>query len=164
MPNYCFNSLRIIGPAEDIKTFVEQRLDFQHFVPCGPDECSSKWGTKWGPIDFEVEYVNEFDCKVIFRTAWGPPIPFLKALNLQHPSCWFKLEYEVELGWGSGIWIHSLCPNTQTPICQTFEWKEPPNYPMENGAFLLPTLPLNPPFLESPPTPLKSIRSMESTE
>ena len=141
MPNYCFNSLRIIGPAEDIKAFVEHGLDFQHFVPCNEDDCSAQWGTKWGPIDFVVKYADEFDCKLEFRTAWAPPIPFLEKLNAQHPSCWFKLEYEVELGWGSGIWIHSLCPKTGTPICRVFTWEEPPNYPLDDGTFLLPTTP-----------------------
>jgi hypothetical protein len=140
MPNWCYNSLRIIGPSENIKDVIKNELSFQQYVPCAMDieSQSEEWGTKWGPSDFRVKHEGEFDCNVSFMTAWGPPIPFLEKLNEKMPECWFKLEWEVELGWGSGMWIHSLTPKRRQPVVKVFQWEEPPCYPMANGKFLLP--------------------------
>jgi hypothetical protein len=139
MPNWCWNALRVIGPAEDIKTMLEHKLSFQHFVPCSCD-CdaqSEAWGTKWEHQDYTVIRQDEFDMKVEFRTAWAPPITFLETLNRQFPHCWFKLEWEEPMAIGSGIWIHSLTRSGE-PVEQVFQWQEPPCYPMEDGTFLLP--------------------------
>ncbi len=131
--------MRVIGPAEDIKTMLEHKLSFQHFVPCSCD-CdaqSEAWGTKWEHQDYTVIRQDEFDMKVEFRTAWAPPITFLETLNRQFPHCWFKLEWEEPMAIGSGIWIHSLTRSGE-PVEQVFQWQEPPCYPMEDGTFLLP--------------------------
>lgn len=140
MPNWCFNTLRIVGPSENIKDVLAHELSFQHYVPCAEDieERYAEWGTKWEAKDFNVEYEGEFDCKVTFLTAWAPPFPFLEKLNALMPECWFKLGWEIELGLGSGIWIHSLTPKWRKPVKHVFQWEEPPCYPMENGKFLLP--------------------------
>jgi hypothetical protein len=88
MPNWCWNQLRVIGPAENIADMLEHNLDFQHYVPCDPD-CdaqSEAWGTKWTHQDYQVLYKGEFDMKVEFRTAWAPPIAFLEKLNARLPG------------------------------------------------------------------------------
>ena len=140
MPNWCYNTLRIVGPSDNIKDVLANELSFQQYVPCAEtiEARYEAWGTKWEASDFQVEHEGEFDCKVQFRTAWGPPIPFLEKLNERMPECWFKLEWEVELGWGSGMWIHSLTPKRRKPVVRVFQWEEPPNYPTSKGKFLLP--------------------------
>jgi hypothetical protein len=140
MPNYCWNRLRVIGPSENIKDVLEHKLDFQHYAPVPSDDQDAyeeAWGTKCGPMDYEVLRQEEFELKVQFRTAWAPPLAFLQKLNRHFPACWFKLEFEVECGWGSGIWIHSLTKRRNS-ITRVFQWQEPPCYPMEDGSFLLP--------------------------
>jgi hypothetical protein len=139
MPNWCWNQLRVIGPAENIADMLEHNLDFQHYVPCEPD-CdaqSEAWGTKWGHQDYRVLYSGEFDMKVEFRTAWAPPIAFLEKLNARFPQCWFKLEFNEHMGIGSGIWIHSVARDG-TPSERVFQWQEPPCYPLKDGTFWLP--------------------------
>ena len=139
MPNWCWNVLRVIGPAEDIKDMLEHKLDFRHYVPCAVecDAQSHAWGTKWEHQDYSVLHEGEFDMKVEFRTAWAPPIAFLEKLNARFPQCWFKLEFEESMGIGSGIWIHSLTKKGD-PVERVFQWQEPPCYPMSDGTFLLP--------------------------
>jgi hypothetical protein len=125
MPNYCFNSLRIVGAAEEITEFLKHNLSFQHFVPCEVDQRNLYWGTKWGAIDLRVVHRDDTTCNLEFRTAWGPPIPFLTKLNALYPACWFKLVFEIELGWGSGLWIHYYTPKDKRPVERLLEWKEP---------------------------------------
>ncbi len=158
MPNYCFNSLRIIGPAEDIAVFLRHSLCFQQFVPCPVEQRNQVWGTKWDAFDFQVVYQEDTVCDLQFRTAWGPPIPFLTKLNALYPACWFKLLFEVELGWGSGLWIHYYTPTHKKPVEHLLEWKEPCVNPhgdlilsedeSEDGMAVHPS-----PTLSSPPTP-----------
>ena len=136
MPNYCFNSLRIVGAPAEIGEFLKYNLSFQHFVPCAENQRSEYWGTKWEAIDFRVVSLDETACNVEFRTAWAPPIPFLTRLNALYPACWFKLVFEIELGWGSGLWIHHYSKNKR-PVCRMIEWKEP--FPLENGTFHVPS-------------------------
>ncbi len=125
MPNYCFNSLRIVGPAEEIAEFLKHDLSFQHFVPCPVEKRNMCWGTKWEAIDFQIIAQEETMCQLKFLTAWGPPIRFLAQLNALYPACWFKLLFEVEGGWGSGLWIHYYHPTSKKSVERLLEWKEP---------------------------------------
>ena len=137
MPNSCWNTLRLVGPVEVIKEVLEHNLSFQHFVPCESD-CDAQtaaWGTKWEAGDVNVLYSDENQCKLEFRTAWAPPIRFLEAFLARFPTCWVKLTWEIELGWGSGIWIHYRNRHGE-PITSVFQWEEAVGYPLKNGRFV----------------------------
>jgi hypothetical protein len=86
MPNWCYNSVKIEGDAEDIKRFIsmshgeDQALSFDKILPAPPgiyeqeqtsaekktgklpdwyDWCCTNWGTKWdidSPVNNDVEF------------------------------------------------------------------------------------------------------------
>ena len=93
MANYCFNSLDIIGKAEDIKRLEEfiknkkedddggEKWSLDNIIPVGIDENGcykvtdiyAVWGTKWiADINFNN---NGCFADMSFDTAWNPSLP-----------------------------------------------------------------------------------------
>jgi hypothetical protein len=119
MPNWCQNSMKITGAAEEIARFkqtciVNGDLDFGTIIPM-PEEVrdskevresglpvwykweSANWGT-YGTRDFEFG-TDEPNCLEFF-TPWSPPIPIYKKLGEMFPTLLFELhafELNVEL-------------------------------------------------------------------
>ena len=122
MPNWCSNTLRVFGPAEDVRRFKEQAtgylpwhkikgqkqtvLNFHSLVPVPPEILTAgyndagyhwereNWGCKWGAC--EASLADEWEDTLIysFDTAWSPPIAFLEKLAPQWPTLKFLLDYE----------------------------------------------------------------------
>ncbi len=137
MPNICFNKFRIIGRAEEIAKISECKLDFQTLVPCAKSEQKETWGTCWEPHELKLSVTEEFEIRVECLTAWGPPLNFFRHLLKKFPSCWIKVVWEIELGWGSGIWIHHNSKQG-SPIEKMFQWEEPMPYPDVQGNISIP--------------------------
>jgi len=51
------------------------------------------WGTKWEPIDPDVNYIKE-GIVITFDSAWSPPIQWLHTVHLDYPDLKFLLEFE----------------------------------------------------------------------
>jgi hypothetical protein len=122
MPNWCSNTLRVIGPVEDMLKFKEQAtghspwdnteereqniLNFHNLVPVPPEVLSAgyeqagyewelkNWGCKWGACSATLVDEWEGHLEYAFETAWSPPIPFLSKLALEWPTLTFLLDYE----------------------------------------------------------------------
>ncbi len=153
MPNICFNRLRIVGRAEEIREIAEHKLSFQHFVPLDPlisdtdtlresiterQQCLELWGVKWEPESVDITLQDENEIRLEFITPWNPPFAFLRNLLKRLPSCWIKLMWEVELGWGSGIWIRYNSAKSNEPCESEFCWQEPLAFPDKNGNIITP--------------------------
>lgn len=125
MPNWCSNTLRVIGPDDDARRFKEQAvgfgpwskveeqqqniLNFHSLVPIPAEILSAgyndagydwervNWGCKWGACDSTL--ADEWDGHLAysFYTAWAPPVAFLEKLAPQWPTLTFLLDYE-EMG------------------------------------------------------------------
>ena len=110
MPNWCFNRLRVVGPAEDARRFHKQgegfspwfapepgsapdALNFHSLVPIPTDvlaagydtaghawECQH-WGCQWGACHLTV--VDEWEGGALyeFDTAWSPPLPWVEQVS-----------------------------------------------------------------------------------
>lgn len=102
MPNWCFNAVRITGPADKIKEVTElakaysageTKQFFQTLVPAiepVPEDLSnsdwwdsriSLWGTKWEPSNIYIGSGGETSTVLEFDTAWGPPMGILNHLS-----------------------------------------------------------------------------------
>ena len=59
------------------------------------DWCVKNWGTKW---DVDGKLVQEYeDClEYSFRSAWYPPIAWLKQVSTDYPTLLFRLRYYEE--------------------------------------------------------------------
>lgn len=112
MPNYCFNSLTIEGPAatlSKIRNLVNGEknvFDFDRIIPMpdyvyrgnlGPKETEiygknnwydwscENWGTKWNSVEARLDDFS--DClEYCFDTAWSPCEPVIKALVKMFPE------------------------------------------------------------------------------
>ena len=107
MPNWCDNSLSLVGPTKELKRLRQAYIDaelFEAILPC-PKElkdttadgstnedlvkkhghsnwysfATTEWGTKWDskPDDFFLDGDN---MEIYFDTAWSPPIKFYTEL------------------------------------------------------------------------------------
>ena len=97
MPNYCFNSLTIEGPAatlSKIRNLVNGEknvFDFDRIIPMPAEiedwydwHCEN-WGTKWNSVDARLDDFS--DClEYCFDTAWGPCEPVIKTLAEMFPD------------------------------------------------------------------------------
>ena len=110
MPNWCENSLLVIGGREDVKRFYEKGFEkssenvngewclFPYYPYEGEwdyDWCVDNWGTKWD-VDCTIYDLIEIDTEfcVEFNSAWAPPIAWLKKVQSDYPNLKFKLLYE----------------------------------------------------------------------
>lgn len=112
MPNYCYNSLTIEGPAatlSKIRNLVNGEknvFDFDRIIPIpdyvyrgnlGPKETEiygknnwydwscENWGTKWNSVEARLDDFS--DClEYCFDTAWSPCEPVIKALVKMFPE------------------------------------------------------------------------------
>ena len=127
MPNWCFNDLRVSGPAADLKRSQNQAREvaapqrtehepvpevfsFQSLLPIPPeligansqgaarDWCLLHWGCRSRAVR-TVQASTTRDAGVIyqFETPWSPPVPFLRKLSVLWPSLVFALNYEEPL-------------------------------------------------------------------
>lgn len=110
MPNWCSNFLEMIGPPEDIETFVaivcneEESGVLSTFYPPPPgkdayDWCVANWGTKWDiGTPFTVRTCADRPSPdvftVIFDSAWAPPEEAICMLSRLCPRLRFRLCYE----------------------------------------------------------------------
>jgi hypothetical protein len=123
MPNWCNNTLRVIGEHDQLIAFIEQggkrppyyqMLDygkkdtgfcFSGFVPVPEKELLSgdvrswginNWGTKW---DVNVDNIEDQGDSIIlyFDTAWSPPKHWFRAVSAMYPDLEFRLDY-IEYG------------------------------------------------------------------
>jgi len=124
MPNWSDNKLFVEGDKKDIKRFRENNKTSQSELslnclipmpkeiqettsPCKPNEklikkygvdnwydwACKNWGTKW---DAQVWSVKASDESLLydFRSAWTPPIEWLKTVSKLFPKMLFKIEFE----------------------------------------------------------------------
>ena len=104
MPNWCFNTLCVAGPAEDIAIYISKttkkdgmpQLLFSDEVPVPEGESGwDAWGTKWEPDGAEWDYAEgSMVCDVQFETPWGPPIAWMRKVSARYPSLLFELDYD----------------------------------------------------------------------
>jgi len=118
MPNYCNNTLILVGSNELLNKFwIENRLinkeeheylSFNKSVPI-PEDCDDcyhwnidNWGTKWDTCECtlnEIDSIHDNLDKEItsityyFDTAWGPPLAWLEKVASIYKNISFKLEY-----------------------------------------------------------------------
>ena len=52
------------------------------------------WGTKWEPMDPNIEQGNPEHVQITFDSAWSPPIEWLHKVHLDYPNLQFHLEFE----------------------------------------------------------------------
>ena len=132
MPNWCFNHLRVTGPAEDVTRFQNQAsgfspwptspagpppevFDFHSLLPIPADVLATgnpaaghewqrqHWGCRGGVE--EATLVDEWEGGVIyeFETAWTPPLAFLESVSRQWPALLWELDYEEALAGFQGL-------------------------------------------------------------
>ena len=87
MPNWCENSLLVLGGREEIKRFFETGLKLHEdktetwsIEPYHPypgewdyDWCVDNWGTKWDVNGPQWEIVDDY-FSVSFLSAWSAPV------------------------------------------------------------------------------------------
>ena len=132
MPNWCFNYLRVTGPAEDVTRFQNQAegfstwptspagpppevFNFQSLLPIPAEVLATEnptarqeaqrqhWGCRGGAEDAAL--VDEWEGGAIyeFATAWTPPLAFLEHLSRQWPTLLWELDYEEALAGFQGL-------------------------------------------------------------
>jgi hypothetical protein len=108
MPNWCHNSMEIVGPVDEITRFKqvclvvhrgEPALDFGAIVPVpdnpkfpvSRDWAIAHWGTDRDACYFQVirDEPNSYEC--VFDTAWSPPVPVWRKLGEMFPTLEFSL-------------------------------------------------------------------------
>ena len=117
MPNWCSNSMVIIGPANQVKSIVDavrptdnddDNPKFTKFMPQPVDEAGElvggvdwqyeNWGTKWGDCNTDIAYEDyESDpasASINYDTAWGPMSKLVAEISRQHPDVTIDIEYE----------------------------------------------------------------------
>lgn len=123
MPNYCWNTTKVVGPAEDVE-FFHQRVTaddggiticdrliplppsasyqvggFTAFSDTGYHNAVQMWGTKWGDFDHEI---NDQPGLYIYQTAWGPMDAGWETISRMFPSLTFITHwYEEDFHYGA---------------------------------------------------------------
>jgi hypothetical protein len=59
----------------------------------GYEWCIREWGTKWGMYSTTIEEEDYDRIKYSFQSAWGPPLPVIKAMGVKFPTLRFHLQY-----------------------------------------------------------------------
>jgi hypothetical protein len=96
MPNWCSNTIEIIGDHESLEYIKSTNFDFSILRPI-PEQttdwyayCLEHWGTKWSPDVFQCEIEDQM-LKINCRSAWSPPIALL-----QHLSEKYNLQINID--------------------------------------------------------------------
>jgi hypothetical protein len=58
--------------------------------------CSKRWGTKWDLYSEDDYGISDDGTEIDFETAWGPPVPIIRAMSMQYPTLNIRLKY-IEL-------------------------------------------------------------------
>lgn len=88
MPNWCSNSIDIIGDRNALEYIQSTQFDFSILRPI-PDNVDwydnhvNHWGTKWTPIDVECK-LNDEMLHIECRTAWSPPVALIRYLSQKY--------------------------------------------------------------------------------
>ena len=116
MPNWCINTLIIKGDKSHLKAFKRRAkskgtdLSLECFLPMprelvgtvspgdNPnwyDWSLENWGTKW---DIKAKLSQQFEDGLVyeFRSAWTPPVAWLKTVANTYPKLEFTLKYDEE--------------------------------------------------------------------
>jgi hypothetical protein len=115
MPNWCENivsiKLRSKRYKKSLNKFVKDNytkkgiitLDFNKIIPQPKFENENdwynwnckNWGTKWNidEIDVITDNIEMGFAKIIFWTAWSPPIPIIEELSNKYKGIEFKIKY-----------------------------------------------------------------------
>lgn len=88
----------------------------------GYEWCHENWGTKWNA--YAVARRDYGGVCITFQTAWAPPIPVIRALSAQFPTCRLSLEYfECGMEFCGGLTLNSL-DDVENDECEPEdEWK-----------------------------------------
>lgn len=123
MPNYTINTLIVSGETRNLRRFrddargIECDLSLNALLPMpaeledtdAEDEGRNwynwrvdNWGTKW---DVDGKLSSDFpDClEYAFRSAWNPPVEWLKQVSKDYPTLRFRLRYVEESDEFTGI-------------------------------------------------------------
>lgn len=117
MPNWCMNSMMLVGPADQVKSVVDSvrpvdgespELGLTKFMPQSRDESGElvggvdwqyeNWGTKWGDCDTDIAH-EEYEggngsASITYNTAWGPMSKLVAEISRQHPELTIDIEYD----------------------------------------------------------------------
>lgn len=122
MPNHIDNVLSVVGPPDEVTRFAEaargrpgcwddtdgrHALSMDALVPLDrsrpdhdtPGGQEAVWGVKWGAYGRGRERTAVADPGCVtyaFRTAWGPPVAFLRAAAGRFPAVALLLSYAGE--------------------------------------------------------------------
>lgn len=154
MPNHCWNTLELVGPASAIGQFREHDLAFSHFHPPPThltndsdlyDWYVENWGTKWEAWNFEEdvhsdEEVAKHHYRAKFTTAWGPPIAFLKYLVTTYTHTWAKLTWVTE-DMSAGLFVVYQKDGSGELKTTTAQWAEPCFYGSNEDIPIIPDYP-----------------------
>jgi len=95
MPNWCYTSLNVNGSEEQIKelsALVSDAIENDNslcnaIIPRPAAEAENwygwnlkNWGSKWDVVDMNVEYEDDTNLDLYFRTAWSPITPIFDEL------------------------------------------------------------------------------------
>jgi hypothetical protein len=118
MPNDCQTTVTIYADAETIRAFTKAG----HNLPELVKEHTLPDGLHLYNYDLKIAGIEAMIFTV--ESAWRPVIPLFKALMVEYPIFFFKVEWYVEDG-AAGIWIAepAKAPNAP-PIIKYLEWDE----------------------------------------
>lgn len=129
MPNWCSNTLRVIGPAARVAETLaalrtddhddpdQQLLDFGRVIPRTDDGefWGGSWGTKWNACSVDLvttELPNGLtQASFAFNTAWSPPRPVAEQLSAQHPDLIVVLCFDEPSNGFSGAVVYRPTPD-----------------------------------------------------
>ncbi len=116
MPNWCENTLTIVGEEKELVSFYELGLKESKWSlkPYHPypndtwdyDWCCDNWGTKW---DCDSPIAESSSKKIIinFLSAWAPPVKWLEKVQADYQHLIFKLSYcESSMGFTGVAYTH----------------------------------------------------------
>lgn len=124
MPNHCYTTMWVSGPAADVERFQQTIEGHEQFlpvlVPCGAeDDPYDVWGVKWGDCDTEIDGPvevtgdQEGSLCVRFWTPWGPAIQGLTTVSAMFPTLRFDISYfdEGEAFFGCAVFVNGSFGN-----------------------------------------------------
>jgi hypothetical protein len=111
MPNWCFNSVEVEGPARVLEAWVKKvernagsdtGLFGTFVIPAYNEDQSNwweahnvAWGTKWDIEINKLDWDRYVDgVKLRFDTAWSPPMGWLETMSRDWPSLLFRIAFE----------------------------------------------------------------------
>ena len=111
MPNWCSNSVEVTGPERVLAAWVEKvernagsdvGLFGTFVVPAYDDDSSNwynahivAWDTKWDIEINKLDWDKQDDVvKLVFDTAWSPPMGWLETMSRDWPSLQFAIAFE----------------------------------------------------------------------